>query len=64
MSGCKYHVGQFDRTCCSGKPPEKLDGYYTMTNYFVQAEIAAEMMNEWVADHPEFEEEWETWDWL
>jgi hypothetical protein len=35
-----------------------------MTNYFIQAEIAAEMMNQWVTDHPEFEGEWEAWDWL
>lgn len=26
MSGCEYHVGQFDRPCCSGKGWLKLEG--------------------------------------
>lgn len=64
VSGCEYHLGQFDRTCCNGRPPEKLDGYYTMTNYFQQAAVAEDIMNSWLEDNSESKEEWEAWDWL
>lgn len=62
MSGCEGHLGQFDRTCCSGKGVK--ESKFVITNYFEQAALAEEIMREWLADHPEFDEEWEIWDWL
>lgn len=67
MSGCEFHVGQFDRTCCSGK--WGLDKYnredgYIITNYFQQAALAADIMNAWAEENSEYREEWEAWDWL
>lgn len=67
MSGCEFHVGQFDRPCCSGKwglDKYKNEDGYVMTNYFQQAALAEEIMREWLMAEPEFEEEWTAWDWL
>lgn len=57
MPNCDEHHGQFDRPCCGGKG-------FMMTNYLYQAAVAVEMMEEWLADSPEYREEWEAWDWL